>query len=271
MSCEPASQRVPGVSRGIERFLLAMGRHLVLMKRSPLVVTLLLLVSSQAQAQAQAPAIAPAISGSFSWIVGLALLGLLPFAFMALTAFVKISTVLHIARSALGVPAVPSNAVVLVLASALTLLAMAPVVERVSERVTPLLQRGEPSAAVLTDLAVAVKEPLRQFLTDNAAEEQTARFTRLARQRSQPGSVNERDFIVAIPAFMVTELVEAFSLGFALFLPFLVLDLLVANILIALGMLMTNPTQVSLPFKLLLFVAADGWGLLAEALVSGYR
>ena len=69
----------------------------------------------------------------------------------------------------------------------------------------------------------------------------------------------------------VTELIEAFSLGFALFLPFLVLDLLVANVLMALGLLMTNPTQVSLPFKLLLFVAADGWGLLAESLVTGYR
>jgi type III secretion protein R len=73
-----------------------------------------------------------------------------------------------------------------------------------------------------------------------------------------------------VPAFLVTELLEAFTLGFAIYLPFLVIDLVVANVLIGLGMQMMNPNQISLPFKLLLFVAADGWGLLAEALVTGY-
>jgi len=75
---------------------------------------------------------------------------------------------------------------------------------------------------------------------------------------------------VVVPAFLVTELLEAFTLGFAIYLPFLVIDLVVANVLIGLGMQMMNPSQISLPFKLLLFVAADGWGLLAEALVTGY-
>jgi type III secretion protein R len=78
------------------------------------------------------------------------------------------------------------------------------------------------------------------------------------------------DFIVLIPAFMITELMEAFALGFVLYLPFLVIDLVIANVLLSLGMQMLNPTQVSLPFKLLLFVAIDGWGLLARALVTGY-
>ena len=82
--------------------------------------------------------------------------------------------------------------------------------------------------------------------------------------------MSDTDLTVVIPAFLVTELLEAFTLGFAIYLPFLVIDLVVANVLIGLGMQMMNPTQISLPFKLLLFVAADGWGLLAEALVTGY-
>jgi type III secretion protein R len=77
--------------------------------------------------------------------------------------------------------------------------------------------------------------------------------------------------MVIIPAFIVTELVEAFALGFAIYLPFLVIDLVISNVLLALGMQMMNPTQVSMPFKLLLFVAVDGWGLLAQALLSGYK
>ena len=83
--------------------------------------------------------------------------------------------------------------------------------------------------------------------------------------------MGEDDLSVLVPAFVVTELTEAFAIGFLIFLPFLVLDLVVANILMSLGMQMLNPTQVSLPFKLLLFVAIDGWGLLAQSLVSGYR
>ena len=77
--------------------------------------------------------------------------------------------------------------------------------------------------------------------------------------------------MIVIPAFVVTELIEAFAMGFAIYLPFLIIDLVVSNVLLALGMQMMNPTQVSLPFKLLLFVAIDGWGLLAQALVTGYR
>jgi len=83
--------------------------------------------------------------------------------------------------------------------------------------------------------------------------------------------VSETDLTVLVPAFMTTELYEAFALGFLVYLPFLVLDLVVANVLLALGMQMLQPTQVSLPFKLLLFVAIDGWGLLARALVTGYH
>jgi type III secretion protein R len=209
-------------------------------------------------------------------VVALSLVGLLPFLFMTLTSFVKISTVLHIARSAIGAPEVPSSTVVVALAGALTLLAMAPVGTRIGDRVTPLLEPrpGESTAAWVHDVVVAVREPLRGFLSANAAAKQKQRFYDLSVKAHAPAEregVTAEDLGVVIPAFLVTELIEAFTLGFAIFLPFLVVDLVVANVLIALGMHGLPPTQVSLPFKLLLFVAADGWGLLAQALVTGYQ
>jgi type III secretion protein R len=211
-----------------------------------------------------------------SLVVALALVGLLPFLLMTLTSFVKISTVLHIARSAIGAPEVPSSTVVVALAAALTLLAMAPVASRIADRVTPLLEphAGQTAGEWIHDAVVAVREPLRGFLTANASPRQKARFYELSKKAhaGMAGTeVGRDDLGVVVPAFLVSELVAAFTLGFAIFLPFLVVDLVVANVLVALGMQTLNPTQVSLPFKLLLFVAADGWGLLAQALVTGYK
>lgn len=209
-------------------------------------------------------------------VVALALVGLLPFLFMTLTSFVKISTVLHIARSALGAPDVPSSTVVVALAGALTLLAMAPLGNLVADRVTPLLEPrpAETATAWVHDAVVAVREPLRGFLRANASPDHVRRFYELAKKNRSPAdraSLSDGDLSVVIPAFLVTELMEAFALGFAIFLPFLVVDLVVANVLTALGMQALSPTQVSLPFKLLLFVAADGWALLSQTLVTGYK
>lgn len=217
---------------------------------------------------------AAAAEQPFSLVLALALLGLLPFIFMSLTAFVKISTVLQITKSAIGAQSVPSNTVVMALAAALTLLAMAPVGDTISQRVAIAIADNKPTAQMAADIYEAAAEPLRSFLKANAAPRETQRFFQLARAARPADSrdaVTNDDFAVIIPAFMVTELIEAFALGFAIFLPFLVLDIVVGNVLMALGMQMMNPTQVSLPFKLLLFVAADGWGLLAQALVTGYR
>ena len=207
-----------------------------------------------------------------SLVIVFSLVGLLPFAFMALTSFVKIATVLQIVRGAIGAEGVPSSAVVLALSAALTLIAMAPVGSRIAERLEPLLAgAAKDQSALISGAIEAVREPLRSFLSNNASAKEKQRFLRLARQRGTPAAeVGEGDLRVVVPAFLVTELLEAFALGFAIYLPFLVIDLVVANVLIGLGMQMINPNQISLPFKLLLFVAADGWGLLAEALVTGY-
>jgi len=207
-------------------------------------------------------------------VVALALVSLLPFLFMGVTAFVKISTVLQIVRSAIGAQGVPSNTVVMALATALTLVAMAPVGQRMFDRLTPLVTTRAPETTALVEKGLeAVREPMREFLKANAAEKERARFFSVAKKARERdgGAVTPDDLSVLVPAFVVTELTEAFAIGFLLYLPFLVIDLVIANVLLALGMQMLSPTQVSLPFKLLLFVAIDGWGLLAQALASSYR
>jgi type III secretion protein R len=190
---------------------------------------------------------------------------------MGLTAFVKISTVLFITRGAIGMPAVPSSLIVMTLATALTTLAMLPVGRLVSERALPVLEQSaqKPLEESAPQALEAVREPLRKFYFDNASSRERGRFFELAK-RQGGASVSEKDFSVLIPAFLVTELLEAFALGFAIFLPFLVIDLVVSNLLVTLGLSALSPQQIALPLKLLLFVALDGWGLLSESLVKSY-
>lgn len=215
------------------------------------------------------------LSKPFVLVLALALVSLLPFIFMAFTAFVKISTVFQIAKSALGAQSVPSNTVIMALAASLTILAMAPVGEKIISRVTPLLHDKSLDTTTLVERAgTAVAEPMREFLKNNASETERGRFyevARNARPESERDKVGRDDLTILAPAFVVTELTEAFAVGFLIFLPFLIIDLVVANVLLSLGMQTLNPTQVSLPFKLLLFVAINGFGLLAQALVAGYR
>lgn len=214
------------------------------------------------------------LSRPLSLVVALALVSFLPILFVATTSFVKTTTVLHITRSALGTQGIPSNTVVLALSASLTLLAMAPVGSKILARLDPVLEAKNADAVVLVRGVVgAASDPLRAFLKANAGVREKARFLALAKKArgADAGAVSADDLPVLVPAFMTTELYEAFALGFLIFLPFLVLDLVVANVLAALGLTTTSPTHVSLPLKLLLFVAVDGWGLLAQSLVSGYR
>jgi type III secretion protein R len=239
---------------------------------------LALLASAPAVAAAQPGAGAdPArglLASPLTFVLALTLVALLPFAFMTLTAFVKISTVLQIVRGAIGAQNIPSNSVIIALSGALTLLAMAPVGSRIVDRAEPLFaDEAKETSELVAATFEAVREPMRGFLKANASQRERDRFyeiARAARPAEERDRVGRDDLVVIIPAFVVTELLEAFALGFAIYLPFLVIDLVVSNVLLALGMQMMNPTHVSLPFKLLLFVAIDGWGLLAQALVTGY-
>ncbi len=225
-----------------------------------------------------APAVAPAdaLSRPLFLVVVLALVSLLPLVFMATTAFVKISTVLQIAKSALGTQNVPSNTVVLALAAVLSAVAMAPVGRAIAERGAPVLAKAGQldTPALVVEGVRAVGDPLRTFLKANATPRETARFLGLAKAANAPDArdaITSDDLTVLVPAFLVSELDRAFAIGVAIFLPFLVLDLVVANVLVAAGLASLSPAQVSLPLKLLLFLAVDGWGLLARTLVLGYR
>jgi type III secretion protein R len=236
-----------------------------------------LLLPALAHAAPAQPSIADdAFMRPITLVMILALAALLPFAFMTLTAFVKISTVLQIVRGAIGAQNIPSSTVIMALSGALTLLAMAPVGTRIQERAGPLFEPGAErhTSTWVVALAQATREPIRDFLKANASVREKARFfeiARAARPAPERDRIGRDDLVILVPAFVVSELIAAFALGFALYLPFLVIDLVVSNVLLALGMQMMNPTQVSLPFKLLLFVAVDGWGQLAQALVTGYR
>jgi type III secretion protein R len=216
--------------------------------------------------------------GSTFW--ALALLALVPFAFMAATSFVKLQFVFSILRNALGTGDVPSGMIVTALAGILTLYVMAPVGAEAAEACAEPSARiawaapleGESAEAVLACVQLG-KEPLRRFLARNAGERETALFLDLAREArpaDQRDAVTQSDLLVVLPAFLITELKEAFQVAFLVFLPFLVIDLVVSNILVALGMSMLVPATIALPFKLLLFVLVDGWYVLSQALVAGY-
>jgi type III secretion protein R len=215
------------------------------------------------------------LSKPLALIVALALVSLLPFVFMSVTAFVKISTVLQILKSAMGTQSVPSSTVVLALSAALTFLAMTPVGEKMWTRAEPLLHdKSGDTAALVRGGIDAIKEPMRDFLSANANPAEKERFLKVARDarpEAERAAVTANDLPVLVPSFVVSELSEAFAIGFLIYLPFLVLDLVVGNILVALGMQTLSAAQVAFPFKLLLFVAIGGWGLLSQALVSGYK
>lgn len=250
-----------------------MNRRLLL----PLVVFCMGLAPTAHAAPAAAPAQGDDLLGRpIVLVVALALVSLLPFVFMSVTAFVKISTVLQIVKSAIGAQNVPSNTVVMAFAAALTVLAMMPVGEKIAARAAPLFANDKtPDTIALVRGGIdAVQGPMRDFLSANASDVEKGRFVEVAkgaREGADKEKVSANDISVLVPAFVTTELTEAFAIGFLIYLPFLVIDLVIANVLLALGMQMLSPTQVSLPFKLLLFVAIDGWGLLAQALVAGYR
>jgi type III secretion protein R len=207
-------------------------------------------------------------------------LSLLPFVVLLTTSFVKMTVVLSILKSALGTPQLPPNQVITGLALILTCYVMAPTGERMYRAIEPLLGRATTadltsvqSLDALIDAGDRAKEPLREFLLKHASPRDRALFTGLARRLRPPAEqarVSDRDLMVAVPAFLTSELRRAFEIGFLLFLPFLIVDMVVANLLLALGMHMLSPTTVSLPFKLLLFVLADGWQLLLRGLVESY-
>ena len=238
-------------------------------------------------------------------VVMLVGLGLLAFAFLMVSSFVKIAVVLSILRTALGLNNIPPASVVTGLAVILSLYVMAPTGMAVAKELQPALsvmgisspgstaknesdndstrrsrsprrnKTDETSRRVATlfESLRRAKEPVKKFLMRHAHPGEVALFLKMSRRsyaRAGLGSVDKESLIVLVPAFVISELKEAFQIGFLLFIPFLIIDILVSNILMALGMHMLSPTTISLPFKLLLFVMANGWYLLTRGLITGY-
>ena len=211
-----------------------------------------------------------------SALITVVLLALAPFVGVMVTSFTKIVVVLSLLRNALGLQQVPPNVVLNGMALVLSIYVMYPVglqmAERVGQSQTQTQAAGRGTEALLA-AADAAKEPLREFLIQHSNPDERRFFLETLRRNLSPAqqqALGERDLVVVVPAFVVAELSVAFQIGFLIFLPFLVIDLVVSNILMALGMMMLSPTTVSLPFKLLLFVLIDGWVKLSHGLVLSY-
>lgn len=223
---------------------------------------------------------APAAGGQpLTLIVVLAGLALLPFLLVMVTSFVKVAIVLSLLRSAIGAQQVPPNQVITGLAIVLSAYIMAPVAMDTYDVIEPVIARidskeaAPPTFKEYRSTATEAAKPLRKFLLKHADETERVLLYELAlelRTPKQQQDLGPEDLIIAVPAFVLTELKEAFVIGFLLFIPFLIVDLVVANILLSLGMHMLSPTTVSLPFKLLLFVLVDGWYLVVKGLILGY-
>jgi len=215
----------------------------------------------------------------FSLIIVLVGLSLLPFVAMIATSYLKIVVVMSLIRNALGIQSIPPNMVINALAMILSFYIMAPTIGESWD----VLRAGtrEPAAPLVSQVSTAERaaEPFRRFLVKQTDEKQVAFFTRTAEKLwsttdekggAKPVVVDSKSFFVLIPAFCVSELTKAFQIGFLVYLPFIAIDIIISNILLAMGMMMVSPVTISLPFKLLLFVMVNGWTLLIQGLVQSY-
>jgi type III secretion protein R len=208
----------------------------------------------------------------FAIIAGVAAVGLVPFAVVTLTAFLKISVVLFLLRNALGTQQTPPNLVLYAIAIILTLYVSAPLMAAIYAAVAG--QSGNlASTEGILGIAQAASEPLRAFL-ERFADPREREFLVQAAQRLWPpetsATLSSDNLIVLVPAFAISELTRAFEIGFLIYLPFIAIDLIVSNVLMAMGMVMVSPLVISVPFKLFVFVLVDGWSRLTHGLLMSY-
>lgn len=204
---------------------------------------------------------------SIQIIILLTVLSLAPAFLIMVTAFTRIIIVLSLIRNAIGVPQLPPNPVLIGLALFLTFFVMAPVAQQIEREAYGPFTEGRISQSEAFALAEA---PVRTFMLRQVREKDLALFVYLARL-DQPKTIDDVPTYVVVPAFIISELKTAFQMGFLIFVPFLVIDLVVSTILMSMGMMMLPPVLISLPFKILLFVMVDGWYLLMRALVLSFN
>ena len=220
------------------------------------------------------------ISKPLILLIALMAMALIPIVLVMVTSFVKIAVVLALIRNAMGTQQIPPNQVITGLAMILTIYIMVPVGLDTYRATSSVIQTqsnqgfiSQATFGLMQDAFAKGREPLRAFLIKNSTDKNRALFFNLAKKMRKPEDqvgMTSDDFTVVIPAFGITELSEAFQIGFVIFLPFLVIDMVVANVLLSLGMFQLSPITVALPFKLLLFVLVDGWYLIARGLILGY-
>jgi len=199
-------------------------------------------------------------------IAMLTVLSLAPSILVMMTSFTRIVVVLSLLRTALGTATAPPNAVIVSLALFLTAFVMGPALQTVYDTaVKPLIANEITTEQAFTRGAV----PLRAFMEKNVREKDLKLFVDMAKLPT-PEKPEDLSLRVLVPAFMISELKRAFEIGFLLFLPFLIIDLVVASVLMSMGMMMLPPVVVSLPFKLIFFVLVDGWSLVAGSLIQSY-
>ena len=190
----------------------------------------------------------------------------LPAALLMMTGFTRIVIVLSLMRQALGTPASPPNQVLIGLSLFLTFFVMSPVLDRIYTEAYKPLQENRITMEEALDRGAA---PLRTFMLRQTREADLALFVRLSRTPA-PAKIEDVSMRVLVPAYITSELKTAFQIGFAVFIPFLIIDMLVASVLMSMGMMMVSPVLISLPFKIMLFVLVDGWNLLIGSLAQSF-
>ena len=208
----------------------------------------------------------PALSSSLQAMMLLTVLTLAPTILMTATSFTRIVVVMHFLRQGLGTQQTPSNQVLISLSLVLTFFIMAPTAREINATVLQPLQRNELTTDQALDRTAA---PMKVFMLRHTRKKDLSLFLRIAKAPA-PRTKADVPMECLLPAFLISELKTAFEIGFMIFLPFLVLDMVVASILLSMGMMMLPPVVISLPFKVLLFVLVDGWYLIVGSLVRGY-
>lgn len=207
------------------------------------------------------------VSAALKVLLGLTVLSLAPAVLISVTSFIRITVVLSMLRHAMGMQETPPNAVLISLSLFLTLFTMSPVITEVNQQAFQPFMNGKLAAMPAFDTAL---KPIRDFMVRQTREPDLQLMVEIAKSPT-PATVDDIATAQLIPAFMLSELRSAFQIGFVIFLPFVLIDLIVSAILMALGMMMVPPVTISLPLKILMFVLIDGWNLVVRALLGTFQ
>ena len=206
-------------------------------------------------------------STSLSVLLSMGAIGFVPIFLLSSTSFLRLVIVLSMIRQAIGTQQAPPNMIIVALALFLTVFVMTPTFDEVRQTAIAPYQQGNVSQLEMLDLSI---KPFKYFMLKFTREKDLALFLEVS-QIQYTQDYNNVPIFVLIPAFIISELKTAFQIGFLLFIPFIVIDLIVSNILLSLGMFMLSPAMISLPFKILLFVLTDGWNLIVQGILVSYR